>query len=607
MANTRPSPDDERPVRVVAVEFRNYKALKHYSLRLQRTNILVGPNNCGKSTIIGAFKALSAALRRAKGRAPEVIKGPDGRRYGHWVSAESLPISIENVHSDYAEADTTIVFELSNRNSLQLYFPKDGTCALLAEAHAVPLSTAQAFRKAFPFTVSIVPVLGPVEHKESLLAIETVQRDLMTHRASRHFRNYWHHFPDGFEEFAALVRATWPAMDIQKPEVTDYREATLSMFCLEHRITRELYWAGFGFQVWCQLLTHIGRARRSNILVIDEPEIYLHADLQRQLVSILRDLDQDVVLATHSTEIMAEAEPSEILLVDKNRRSAERLKNVETLQQALDQVGSLQNITLTRLARSRKVVFVEDDHDFKILRLFARALGLPGIVAGFEITPVKSGGFSSWRKVSALGWGLEKALGAQLSLGAVYDRDYYCNEEITEIIAELKKTVQLAHVHSRKEMENYLLNPAVLDRALRAAITDRAQRSDERIPESESVAAELQRITDKHKTAVQGQYVGKRVDFFRGKAVDPATVATRALDEFGPRWQDLQTRLELVPGKEVLAELRQSISERYSVSLSDNRIVSAYRKDEIPPDLVGFLNALERFRVSETFSQDPVR
>src|SRR5271169_3098640 len=110
MAKSHASPDNDNTVRIMAVEFRNYKALRHYSLKLQRTNILVGPNNCGKSTIIGAFKALSVALRRAKGKAPVVIAGPEGRRYGHWVSADSLPISLENVHSDYAEADTTISF-----------------------------------------------------------------------------------------------------------------------------------------------------------------------------------------------------------------------------------------------------------------------------------------------------------------------------------------------------------------------------------------------------------------------------------------------------------------------------------------------------------------
>lgn len=60
---------------ITSVEFTNYKAFLHYSIRLQRMNLLVGPNNCGKSTVIGAFRALWAALRRAKGRSPEIVNG----------------------------------------------------------------------------------------------------------------------------------------------------------------------------------------------------------------------------------------------------------------------------------------------------------------------------------------------------------------------------------------------------------------------------------------------------------------------------------------------------------------------------------------------------
>jgi hypothetical protein len=87
--------------------------------------------------------------------------------------------------------------------------------------------------------------------------------------------------------------------------------------------------------------------------------------------------------------------------------------------------------------------------------------------------------------------------------------------------------------------------------------------------------------------------------------VDPATVATRALNEFGPKWENIRTRLELVPGKDVLAELRQSLSERYGVSLSDNRIVASYRKEEIPSDISDFLVRLEQFRTTDASSSNP--
>ena len=188
--------------------------------------------------------------------------------------------------------------------------------------------TVTAFKNRFPISVAVVPVLGPVEHEEKLLQEETVIRDQYTHRASRHFRSYWYYQPpEEFQAFARLVRNTWPGMDIAPPERTDMFSGQLSMFCKEDLIDRELYWAGFGFQVWFQMLTHVARSNDLTMLAIDEPEIYLHPEVQHKLISILRSAGPDILLATHSTEIMSEADPSEILLVDKSRRSAQRLKD----------------------------------------------------------------------------------------------------------------------------------------------------------------------------------------------------------------------------------------------------------------------------------------
>ena len=85
-------------------------------------------------------------------------------------------------------------------------------------------------------------------------------------------------------------------MDIELPEaVYGGTDPLLRMTCPEERMPRELFWSGFGFQVWCQMLTFIVRAKDASVLVIDEPDIYLHSDLQRQRVSILRDLGTNIV------------------------------------------------------------------------------------------------------------------------------------------------------------------------------------------------------------------------------------------------------------------------------------------------------------------------
>ena len=286
--------------RLTTVTFSQFKAFANYTLSLDRINLLVGPNNSGKSTILGAFRTLAAGLRVARSKSAERVRLSDEEILsGYIIKNELLPISLENVHTDYSNADTSISFNLSNGSRLKLIFPRTGGCYLIPKSRDGSLVTSpSSFRKHFPLDITVVPVLGPVEHRKKQREKDTVVAGLSTHRASRHFRSYWNHFPQGFSEFADLVATTWPGMEIQPPELADPINGELAMFCLENRITRELYWAGFGFQVWCQLLTHVSRSKYSSLLIVDEPEVYLHPDVQRQLLGLLREAGPDILLGS---------------------------------------------------------------------------------------------------------------------------------------------------------------------------------------------------------------------------------------------------------------------------------------------------------------------
>ena len=70
-------------VRISRITFRNFKALADFSLWLRDVNLLVGPNNCGKSTIISALRVLDNGIRFARTRAPtQVFIGEDR----NWLS-----------------------------------------------------------------------------------------------------------------------------------------------------------------------------------------------------------------------------------------------------------------------------------------------------------------------------------------------------------------------------------------------------------------------------------------------------------------------------------------------------------------------------------------
>ena len=338
-----------------SVRFRNYKALKDFSVSLRKFNVLVGPNNSGKSTVLGAFRILAEGIRRARARKPQIVKILENDEWAYKINLEDLPISTENVFTDYDEENpATIVFRVSSGDKLRLIFPHVGTCYLVCENAGKPVRTPSDFRRTYPVTIGFVPVLGPVEHDEPLYKKEAARLALQTHRASRNFRNIWYHFDDEFDEFQELIRATWPGMDIERPDA-NYADGktTLYMFCPELRYPREIYWAGFGFQVWCQMLTFSIRARQDSLLVIDEPDIYLHSDLQRQLLSILQELGPDILIATHSTEIVTEVEPGDLLVINKDARSANRLKDPSGLQRVFEGLGSNLNPILTQLAKSR--------------------------------------------------------------------------------------------------------------------------------------------------------------------------------------------------------------------------------------------------------------
>jgi energy-coupling factor transporter ATP-binding protein EcfA2 len=570
-------------------------------------NILVGPNNNGKSTAIGALRALRVAMSKAGRVKPESTEGPLGRTLGWPIPEASLPISLENVHTDYLDTDSEVDFRFSNGSHLKLFFPGDGGCTLYAETVGKEIRTPSSFKEAFPFEIVAVPVLGPVEHEEDVVTEETVQRELSSHRASRHFRNYWFYFPDGFDKFAELVHATWPGMIIHRPEKSSLLSKTVHMFFREGLIDRELYWSGFGFQVWCQMLTHVSRASGADLLIIDEPEIYLHPEVQRQLLGILRRIGPDVLLATHSTEIMSEADPSEIVLVDKKKRSGQRLHDIAGVQSALDVVGSVQNITLTQLARNRRVIFVEDDHDFIIIRRFARICGYEELATALDLTPVKSEGFTSWQRISSMAWGIERTLGRSLLIGTIYDRDFFPQEQLDEIRNTLHKNhVALAHFHQRKEIENYLLDAGPLQRALELAVRERSIDIGEAIPSTLSIRKILDSAEEKYKIPLISQLAARRSEYLKnlGSKIDPATVMQQTMEDIEGRWSDPLERLKIVPGKEVLSLVRSSVQEQYKVNLTDFKIIAEFRKEDVPLDMFELLKALDQFRKCDVPSPD---
>lgn len=582
----------------VRVDFQRFKAFERFSLHLRHFNILVGPNNSGKSTVLAAFRVLAAALRKAYSRKAEFVPAPQGRAYGYAIDLTGVSVAEENLFYNYEDdSPASVRFKLSNKNELQLYFPERGACYLLADTEGALPRTPSAFRKQFNCPIGFVPILGPVDHNEILYQEEAARLALFNYTAARNFRNIWHHYPERFAEFRRVLSETWPGMDIEPPKVDySYGKPRLHMFCPEDRIPREIFWAGFGFQVWCQMLTHLVQSNEKALFLIDEPDIYLHADLQRQLLDLLRNLGPDILIATHSTEIITEAEADDIVLINKKRKRARRIKHPSELTEVFAILGSNLNPVLTQLAKSRRALFVEGK-DFQIIGKFARKMNYArvGNRSEFAVIPVE--GFNPER-IRNLKKGIEATLGGKVVVGAVLDRDYRSQAECDEISQACEGFCDMVQIHGRKEVENFLLFPAAIDRAAARRVADRAKRSGcepEFAPCAQSV---LDDYASNNKRYVTSQYLAFRRRFQRAtsSAMDEATANEAVLDEFAARWEDSPAGpLAMVSGKNALSAMNEHLQERHGVSVTPTAIIDAMKLEEVPDEIGQLLSALDTF------------
>ncbi|OCA82213.1 hypothetical protein A8F94_20070 [Bacillus sp. FJAT-27225] len=202
-----------------SIIFKNFKTHKNLVISLNDFNVLVGPNNSGKSTILDALRVLSGAYRFASRYKPTLIKLADGKTtYGYNIPESSIPISIRHIHTDYNEETTSIQYKLKDKKSIFILFDYKKEPILYFEGERKPVRSAVPFRTEFPLNLAIVPTLGPLEEDEEIHNEEYVKRWASSHRAPRLFGNFWFYDKEHFGTFKGILEETWPGVSIDLPE-----------------------------------------------------------------------------------------------------------------------------------------------------------------------------------------------------------------------------------------------------------------------------------------------------------------------------------------------------------------------------------------------------
>lgn len=140
---------------------------------------------------------------------------------------------------------------------------------------------------------------------------------------------------------------------------------------------RDLMAEGSGFLQWLSVYT-LALNPSVDVILLDEPDAHLHPSLQTKLVEKLEELAQStgkqVLLATHSTEILRWAKPSSVLSFGG--------RSIGYLQADQDKIGMFIGLgsdyapKLDPLRRYSRLLIVENNSDASLLEEFARILGI---------------------------------------------------------------------------------------------------------------------------------------------------------------------------------------------------------------------------------------
>jgi hypothetical protein len=155
----------------------------------------------------------------------------------------------------------------------------------------------------------------------------------------------------------------------------------------------------------------------------------------------------------------------------------------------------------------------------------------------------------------------------------------------------------MAWVLERKEIENYLLMPAAIDRAADRRVADRSRRTGRQMqykPQSEELLAAF--ASDRRNYVVAQTLANhRRFGRIQSPGTDETVVSEAALADFESAWQNLAGQLCVIPGKDALSAVNQELQKLYAISVTPTAIIDSMTANEIPGDLRSLIEALAKF------------
>lgn len=319
----------------------------------------------------------------------------------------------------------------------------------------------------------------------------------------------------------------------------------------------------------------------NSVILLDGPELYLNAAIERKVISHLRELAQhgnQFWIATHSAEIINSCNKETIYRLSGGIPNIpERIDTRDERIRTLKALGAMLSAQLV----SQRVVYVEGDSDKDILEYFE-----PNVTDRASFIP--SGGVKPSGQVVDL---LNKATQFE-NFQAIRDRNTLSEEEIERLE---KASHGRLHIWRRYHIENYLLDATAIFQVLsehRGAIKCRTE-----FKEVDEVERELRVIAD----GLRNKVIAKRLErelnkkVFMPLKVNPRDIKRSLITMSVRRLSNIQKHLdeeELLRLTEIAAnEIEKIWDQKWIVLCPGREILREFCKRNI----IGSVDAVYPF------------
>lgn len=576
---------------IKTLRLENYRGFRNCEIPLRTLGLLVGCNNAGKSTLVEALRVLATLTARYRSLnyhpPPSWLNVP--KRYdGVSFSLRNMQINFDNIYHLYGKPPATISATFADNSSVSIFLGGvDKVHAVVTRPNGkIARIRDQTTRLKLP-AISIMPQVAPVQREETILTPAYVRSAMSSQLAPLHFRNQLNLRYDLFGRFQEVVEETWPHVKVLELEGQGgLPTKPLYLHVRVDDFVGEIAAMGHGLQMWLQTMWFLTRSEGSTTVILDEPDVYLHADLQRRLIRYIRGRFPQVVVTTHSTEIISEVDPDQILIVDKSRSKSTFATSLPAVQRLIDSVGSVHNIHLAKMWHARRLILIEGK-DLKILKHFQNRL-FPTSNEPFDTIPNMSiGGWGGWQYAIGSKMLLKNAVDESIITYCILDSDYHTQDDIELRYSEATDRAIQLHIWSMKEMENFLLVPKVIHRLIKARIAKRTIGPSLKEIHS-SVLEKASALEDESFDALSTELLARNRSLGAGGA---NKLARKILKDKKTLPNGL---LSVVSGKTLISRLSDWSQTEFGVSFNSLTIAKEMLWDEIPAEIRAVVSAVEQ-------------